>query len=667
MIRQIVFLFILLFSLIGFSQIKPKFQPKKGKSLELGSGAVSNRLGDSRLDSLANRDEFKVELSRKTTFKDYKIIPFEKDTVYVDTTLTIKKDYKFNYLRKDNFELLPFHNQGQTFNKLGYNFSETHLFPEMGATAKHYNYSKVKDINYYQVATPFTELAYRKGLEQGQFLDALITLNLTKQHNISLNYKGLHSVGKYRNSLSSHGNMRFTYHFTSKNEKYYLKAHVTAEELYNDENGGLTEESIYNFENDDKDFKDRGRLETIFTNAHNILRGNRYYFAHNYRILEKKDSISTKYALKIGHIFNYESKHYEFYQSKNDNYFGDTFASTIKDKSYLSTLYNQLNATLKSDYILGELKLFVENKDYNYRFKNVVFVNNQFIPQGLKGNVSSVGAQWKTFYKGIAIKANGATTFSGNLNGNYVKATGSYTKDSLFVLKASIMNESKAPNFNKLLNQSAYLQYNWNNTDFKNELKRTLLFELKSDKFLDATAQITQLDNYTYFNDTLEIGQTKPAQYNGTINYLKIKASKAISYKRFTLDNTIMYQKVANGSTVFRVPELVTRNTLYYSNSIFKGKPMFIQAGVTFKYFTKYYANAYNPLLSEFYLQNKTQIGDYPIFDVFVNARVRSMRLFLKAEHINTLFSKKTNYYAAPNYPYRDYVLRFGVVWNFFI
>ena len=94
---------------------------------------------------------------------------------------------------------------------------------------------------------------------------------------------------------------------------------------------------------------------------------------------------------------------------------------------------------------------------------------------------------------------------------------------------------------------------------------------------------------------------------------------------------------------------------------------MYIQTGITFSYFSKYYANSYNPLLSEFNLQNNVEIGNYPVIDVFINARVRSMRLFLKAEHINTLLSKKGNYYSAPNYPYRDYVLRFGIVWNFFI
>ncbi|HAV55362.1 MAG TPA: hypothetical protein DCX41_10605, partial [Aequorivita sp.] len=36
----------------------------------------------------------------------YKIISTARDTTFVDTTLSIKKKYRFNYLRRDNFELL---------------------------------------------------------------------------------------------------------------------------------------------------------------------------------------------------------------------------------------------------------------------------------------------------------------------------------------------------------------------------------------------------------------------------------------------------------------------------------------------------------------------------------------------------------------------------------
>ena len=75
--------------------------------------------------------------------------------------------------------------------------------------------------------------------------------------------------------------------------------------------------------------------------------------------------------------------------------------------------------------------------------------------------------------------------------------------------------------------------------------------------------------------------------------------------------------------------------------------------------------NAYNPILGEFYIQNKEEFGGYPLLDFFINARIKQTRIYLKAEHFNSAFSGY-NYYAAPGYPYRDFVIRFGLVWNFF-
>jgi hypothetical protein len=76
--------------------------------------------------------------------------------------------------------------------------------------------------------------------------------------------------------------------------------------------------------------------------------------------------------------------------------------------------------------------------------------------------------------------------------------------------------------------------------------------------------------------------------------------------------------------------------------------------------------NSYNPVISEFYLQNDQEFGGYPLFDFFVNFRVRTMRVYFKLEHFNSGFGEY-NYYSAPTYPYRDFVIRFGLVWNFFI
>ena len=70
--------------------------------------------------------------------------------------------------------------------------------------------------------------------------------------------------------------------------------------------------------------------------------------------------------------------------------------------------------------------------------------------------------------------------------------------------------------------------------------------------------------------------------------------------------------------------------------------------------------------LSEFILQNETEIGNYPILDFFFNMQVQRTRIFLKVENFGASFTGR-NYYSAPNYPYRDLTVRFGLVWNFFI
>ncbi len=157
-----------------------------------------------------------------------------------------------------------------------------------------------------------------------------------------------------------------------------------------------------------------------------------------------------------------------------------------------------------------------------------------------------------------------------------------------------------------------------------------------------------------------------PAQASESLSYFRVDLSKEFKFGKFRLDNQFIYNQVTSGEDFFRVPDFVTRNTFYYANYIFKGKPMYLETGITFKYFGEYYMNAYNPLISEFYLQNDRQFGGFPLMDYFINFRVKTMRVFFTLEHLNSLFTEK-NYYSAPTYPYRDFVIRLGLVWNFFI
>ncbi|WP_405565400.1 putative porin [Polaribacter sp. Asnod6-C07] len=619
--------------------------------------------GNSRNDTINNSNETKVILSGKTKYTDYKIFSHKRDTSYIDTTLTLQKEYKFNYLRKDNFELLEFHNQGQTFNNLGYSFDNISQFPDIGFSAKQFSYLDVEDIKYYEVPTPTTEILYRTGLQQGQVVDALFTLNFSKRLNVSLSYKGLRSLGEYRQSLVSNGNFRGAFHYRTKENQYEIRGHLTSQDFFHEESGGLTADALDYFVTEDPDFTQRSRLDVNLEDAESQFDGTRVYVEHSYKILSSKDTINDKdfTNLKVGHVFTSENKFYSFNQtSTTTDIFGSANASdTTNNEAKSSITNNELNLEFNSKYVLGKFKAKANLINYSYGYDTILNTSSSINKLKLEGSAISVGADWNARIKNFQLNADAALTpGSGRLSGSHLQGEAVYLKDSLFGLKGSLLLSSKSPNFNTLLHQSKYDDYNWQN-DFSNVNTRDLGFAFTS-KLINANLNFTNIDNYTYFDEN-----NLPQQYGSQITYLKVKANREFKFWKLGLDNTVMYQNVTSGAEVFRVPEFVTRNTLYYTDEWFKGKPMLVNIGVTFKYFTKYNANAYNPLLAEFTLQNTDEIG-YPTFDVFFNARVRRTRIYFKIDNVTSSFSEK-NYFSAPNYPYRDFTIRFGLVWNWFI
>ena len=614
-------------------------------------------------DSINTSSSTTVTLSGKTKYTDYKIISHKRDTTYIDTTLTLQKEYKFNYLRKDLFEFLEFHNQGQAVNNLGYSFNNVYPFPDIGFSAKQASYFNIDDIDYFEVPTPTTEILYRTGLQQGQVLDALFTLNFSKRLNVSVSYKGLRSLGAYRQALVSNGNFRGTFQYRTKKNQYQIKGHLTSQDFFHQENGGLTAESLVNFIEDDPNFTTRARLDVNLTDSESQFDGNRVYMEQSYKLLSSKDSINNKdfSNLKVGHILTNENKTYEFIQGKlNTAFFGTANSSNPRNKKATSKIMsNELNLEFNSKYVLGRFKAKTNFTNYSYGYDTILNSNSSVNRLKLEGNAISFGADWNAKIKNFQLNADvSITPGNGRLFGNFLKGEAVYEKDSVFSVKGTLLLSSKSPNFNMLLHQSEYDAYNWQN-NFSNVNTRDIGFDLKS-KWLNASLNFTNLDNYTYFDE-----ESKPQQFANQITYLKVKANREFKLGKFALDNTLMYQNVSSGSSVFRVPEFVTRNTFYYTDYWFKGKPMLVNIGVTFKYFTKYNVNAYNPLLAEFRIQNDEQIG-FPTIDVFFNAQVRRTRLYFKVDNATSSLTDK-NYFSAPNYPYRDLTIRFGLVWNWFI
>jgi hypothetical protein len=592
----------------------------------------------------------------------------EMDTAVVDTTVSMKKDYKFNYLQKDNFGLMPFANMGQTYNTLTFNTSQNNSVPLFGARAKHFNYMTNSDINYYEVPTPWTRLTYKTGFGQGQMLDAFFTLNLSKQFNFAIAYKGLRSLGDYQNTLSSSGNFRFTTNYKSKNERYRTKAHIVMQDILNQENGGINNVDILNFESGNEEFLDRSVFDPNFDNAENILKGKLFFFNQSYDIVKKSDSLSN-HRLSISNTFSLEDKHFQFSQASPAlDFFGDSFTSNISDKVTLENFETSLGINY-SNNTLGEVMLAVNYTDVNYGYNSVVLFPGEIIPNRIKARFIGLEAGYSKTYKGFTIKTKGGLNLSEEFVGSFLNGVISLNVFDDVSLSGGININTRLANYNHLLYQSDYINYNWHNiNNFKNINTQQLNISLKSQKYFNADLDISNIDNYTYFNLEDQIDEVKiiaPRQYNRPLQYIRLKFQKEFRVGNLALDNTIMYQNVVSDEDVLNVPAFIARNTLYYSNQLFK-KAMTLQTGVTFNYFTAYNMNGYDPLLAEFYTQNQTKLGGFPRLDFFVNAKIRQTRIFLKAEHFNSSFTGY-DYFSAPNQPYRDFTIRFGLVWDFFL
>jgi hypothetical protein len=651
--RLFLLLFLMPLSLLGQREKAP-----------LQNGNDPNR-------SISNK-EVTVE-GEKPPITDYLIISQKRDTTFLDTTLTMAKDFKFNYLRKDDFEYMPFHNVGQPYNELGKSFDLELLSPRLGSRARHQSYYEIEDILDYHVPTPLSDLYFKTVVNQGQQLEALFTSNLSPQFNFSISYKGVRSAGDYVNTLTSSGNFKITTNYTSKNKRYRLRMHTTFQDHFNEENGGLESASLEGFINDTADFQNRARLEPNLTGAESLLDGKRFYIDQDYEVIGKKDSTSY-YSGRIYSKAYYEDKFYRFSQTSADEAFlGEAYVSSnLQDKTNLEEGMIEAGASY-DHHILGFYKAGVARHKYNYGYDRLINQSSGIITNRLIGELYQFKAEFAKRIGKFDVTANGGVNIAGEVDGQFINGQASY-KFKDFDVKAGLAISSRAPDFNYTLHQSDYLNYNWQN-NFNNIQKQELSFNIDSEKFVNAQVTFTTLQDHVYFaqslitnaNDEVTGYNATPLQASGDITYLKIKISKDITFFRhFGFDNTVMYQNVTQTDAVINVPDLTARSTFYYKNRLFK-KALLLQTGITAKYFTEYNMDGYDPILGEFYSQNTDQLGGFPMVDIFVNAKIRQTRIFFKLEHANQLFAGDTNYFSAPRNPYRDFAIRFGLVWNFFL
>ncbi len=581
---------------------------------------------------------------------------------FIDTTFNSLYWYHQGNPRGcDNFDYSVLGSMGTPLNNL--------TLPEKGGIWNYYSFGaydsyfeKQQNLPFYYTRSPITEANYWMGYDRGQSFNIYHTQNINKAWNALVNYSRLNDLGFYTHNRNIKS--RFLANTSYKNDKvgYEAKAYYIAEKMLTEENGGLVNDST--LENTGA----RVLLNVNLLNDSRILRRKEFYIDQNYALSKlfagvKPDTLSEdtievdlkepKGKVAIGHTIKYSLITNSYSGSASDGFYDNYFTEQTGEyldssgyKSYANTFYilTQVGRTTRFDLKAGLKSLITEYGGEGYRFSS-----------GNWGVTGSLGGK-------VAERVNVAAAFDYILTGNLKEsfdfnAQGNLKLFSWLRAFGGYQLSSKYPEFF----QSVYYSNNyiWENS-FKKELVNKVNYGIgwgKSNQ-LELTNYI--VNDYVYFD-----ADVQPTQSNDAVNVFRAKLVQNFTIWDFLhQDNQIYYQTVGGNAAAMPLPELVTRNSLYFEFHLFK-KVLKCLAGAEMKYFSEYNSPSYDPATGRFYNASERPIGNYPLIDVFANFELRSARIFVKYEHINEGLNGY-QYFAAPNYAFPDRVLRVGITWRFF-
>lgn len=550
-------------------------------------------------------------------------------------------------------------NQG---NGLGFNHGYNHYKGYI------YNHSNVI---YLRTFTPFTTLQYIQTKNEYVHLQGMHSQNITPGWNVGVRFQTINNAGFYPRQRSSLRQVQLSSRYMSLSNKYYLQVSFNYNRFRLEENGGWLDE-----ENFDQLTGTNKSAEVKLNNSGSYY-GDReyaieqvYWFAGTYR----KTSDTTRYYKPILGI-------------KHQSVFGKTFnrfQSEGPDLLEFPAIYldsfqtNDSSAFAKQVHRLGIVNYVTDSTALNYyagagaEILKVHYLNFAKINPGnnlfLDGEVT-----WREFKTGIKVEGEGRLYLAGfNAGDVSLDGTLSYSskksKDSLNGIKrvyARLTQINRTPAF---LMQTFYSNHRqWqNNFGKENILKieggisgklRTGIWSIKLVNSL--------ITNPVYMDSTIN-----PAQFSGVVNQTELWLTKNIKVGKFHLNNQMIFQLQATPETrsIMPTPLFSTYNSLFYQNDLFK-KALKLQLGVDVRWFSEYFANAYDPVTRMFYNQQDRQQGNYPMCDFFAAAEIKTFRGFLKLEHANFELMDENFpnlYYSTRGYSLAPRRLVFGVIWKMY-
>ena len=526
-----------------------------------------------------------------------------------------------------------------------------------------YNNNQVK---YYRQYIPYTEIEYILGSKKEQNFKIIFSRELWKRFIFGVDFALNNSPGPYQNSKGDDKRVFFTAQWYTKNKRYGVVANYLSNKIVVGENGGIIYDTVF----EDNLESDRRIIPINLANAENIVKHTGFFVEQYFNLLKPvADTAPRKVdAGNISYSFHYERNKIMYSDGAYNPFYQPNAAPLDSLRTFDSVFQQRVRNRIRWSSIgyhddpKSQLFHIFAGINYDYIWQTLpTYPDTSIQLQNLKTSFSQL-----TAFGGFAV--NISKIFRLNTYVEYM--IGEYNKNDLkLVARLDQLLGSKNRNIGSLhfgldlINRSPswyFQKYNSNYYRWENDLKKEsilILFGEYRYKQLRAGVNFQTLGDYTYFDDSI-----RPQQLDKAATVLQIYAQGTIPLKKFGINTRLVYQTTSHPD-VLRLPSFSGTLNIYFKSPVFK-RAATLQIGFQFNYFSSFKADAYMPALRDFYIQNETTIGNYLYADVYVTLQIKTVRIFFKYAHFNSLFGNYT-YYLAPHYPARDARFYLGINWRF--
>lgn len=603
-------------------------------------------------------DTTKVVFSPKTTLQLYErdVLEGRLQRSRVDTAISNMHNERFWYNDTAYFQHLG--NVGTAAKPLFFRMPQQ-IGIRFGKNAfDRYAYNP-ETINYFDTRSPYSHLYYVQGQRGEQVFEGIYARNLNPRWNAGVAYRIL-SANKQlgaqrREGLIDNQAVKAFSHYASENKKYDLFFNYTFMKVEQIETGGIRPAANDSFE----DLFDYEREQINLQQAATEESRNGLHLTNIFKLAGEN--------LKVYNTTDWYRQANEY----TDNAFTfdgnpqrlvlypDTLFTGVRtaDRNIYNELQNQFGFTGNSSisFYKAYLKYRRAHIDYSvldFERRNDTETEIRRSETGTFNQVF-VGGELRLFYENKAqLLVDGEFQITNDYRAKAMgKLAGLWASQERVLRSPSLVEEFMVSN-----------HFQWDNDNFKSTVtdKSEVGYsgKLGERQFVKLSGHYTNIKRHIFFNE-----QAVPEQLAGNQRFWGASLQHHIRFGPVHFENFAAYTDTEKADKI-RIPEWVFDSKLYYEGFIFK-KALYGQFGVQAYMPQGYFADAYMPVTQQFYLQNDFKLTTYPVIDVFVNADIKTLNVFLKMSHVNDELWEP-GYFVTPYYPGMRRSFIFGIKWMFF-